>query len=56
MHALKRKENEIEAMKNKVQTAKKMEIAKCLEKESSFNISDIKHSTPKVMKEKRKDR
>ena len=56
MHALTRKvlslENEIEAMKNKVKTDKKVENEKCLEKESSLNISDIKHSTPKVMKEK----
>ena len=58
MHALTRKvlslENEIEAMKNKVKTDKKVENEKYLEKESSFNISDIKHSTPKVLKEKEK--
>ena len=33
---------------------KKVENEKFLEKESSLNISDIKHCTPKVMKEKEK--
>jgi hypothetical protein len=53
MHALTRKvlslENEMEVMKKKVETNKRVDNEKFLEK-----VSDIKHSTPKVMKEKEK--
>ena len=58
LHALTRKvlsqEKEIEAMKNNIKTNKNEVNENCLQKESSFNISDIKHSssTPKVLKDK----
>ena len=41
-------------MKNNIKTNKNEVNENCLAKESSFNLSDIKHSssTPKVLKEK----
>ena len=58
MHALTRKvlslEHEIEVMKNRAETDKKLLKDNTLTKESSFNINDIKYSssTPKTMKNK----
>ena len=47
-------EKEIEVMKNNIKINKNKVNKNCLQKERSFNISDIKHSssTPKVLKEK----
>ena len=58
LHALTRKvlylENEMKNIRNKQETAKDVLNENCNTKESSFNYSDIKHSSsiPKVLKDK----